>query len=145
MHHALDLRQISAAVFFRRRADGNEHDLGGLQRSIDISSKTQALGLEVALQILLQPVLVDGGGTAVQLFYNPGVDVNANHVVAEVRQSHGCDKPYVSSADDGDSLCHNETKCAATACEFQPAQAPPDSVSVAISRMATTCTRCSSW
>jgi hypothetical protein len=93
-----DRGQVGVARVRRRRADGDEHELGALDRLRHVERVAQAPA--VPLQELVEPRLVDRHLPRLQRLDLRGVDVAHRHVVPEVRQARGGDEAHVAGAED---------------------------------------------
>ena len=82
-----DVFQISAAILVRRGTHRDELDGAMSYGRTDIGRKRQPTGIDVALYDLLQPRLVDRDSAALQQLDLGRIDIQAQHVVAQVRQA----------------------------------------------------------
>ncbi len=94
--------QVGRTVLVRRRANGDELHVGMVDRGRDVGGEHQPPGLAVALDQVLQAGLVDRHAAIVEqrdLFF---IDVEAEHIVAELGQAGAGDQADITAADDGD-------------------------------------------
>jgi hypothetical protein len=105
--HAADLARHLAhvaeidALAVEGRADGDEGDLGVEHRGPQVGGGAQALA-DVALEQILQAVLVDRRLAAVDAVDLALVDVDAQAVVADLGEAGAGDDADIAGADDGD-------------------------------------------
>src|SRR5690606_14153499 len=96
--HGLEVRRAVAAV---RRADGDELEqpvrdpLGGVRR------ERESARVAGTTDDRLESRLVDGDLAAIQPLDLGRVDVDADHVVADIRETRARHEPHVTRAEDG--------------------------------------------
>ena len=78
--------QVGAAVLIGRGADGEKDQLPMGHALSGVSSEAQAACRLVGLHQGLQPRLVDGDMACLQRGHFGGIDVHADHIVADVGQ-----------------------------------------------------------
>src|ERR1019366_9880700 len=91
--------QIGRAVLARGRAHGDELHRAKCNRLFDIGSEGQTPGFVVAVDHFLQPRLVDRNAAAVEDLDLARLEVEAQHVVADVRHASAADQSHVSGSD----------------------------------------------
>ena len=94
--------QVGRAVFARRRAHGDELHATVGYGMVHIPGKSQPPATGVAQHDIEQAGLVDGQLAAQQGGDAPGVAVQADHVVAHLREAGACHQAHVSGSDNGD-------------------------------------------
>jgi len=98
--------QVGRTVLVRRRADRDELEQAMLDAALDIGRKLQAAGLHVALDVVVEPRLVDRHFAVVQALDLVLVDVHAHDVVARLRHAGAGDQADVARAENRQS--HSE-------------------------------------
>jgi hypothetical protein len=97
-----DVLQVGRAVFVGRGADGDElqHAVG--DGGLDVGGEAQAAGGDVLLHHGFEARFVDRDAALVEDADLGRVEVEAEHVVADVGQAGAGDEPDVTGADDCD-------------------------------------------
>jgi hypothetical protein len=98
----MDMRQVRAAVVRGRRAHGDELHLAESDARRHVRGKQEPAFLDVALGDLLQARFVDRHAPLLQCADLRGIEIEAEHVVAELGQAGTCHEADVARADDGD-------------------------------------------
>jgi hypothetical protein len=94
-----DVGQVGAAVFVRRRADGQEDDVGVVDGIVIVRREQQAAGSGVALDEAVQAGFVDGDDPVLQHRDLARVDVQAQHGIADVGETCARHQSDVTSPD----------------------------------------------
>jgi len=94
--------QIGRAVLVGRRADRDELHVAVRDGRFDVGRETQAARRAVARDHFLQARLVDRHAAVVQHVDLRLVDVETEHVVADVGETGARDQTYVTAADDSE-------------------------------------------
>ena len=97
--HVLHVRR---PVFLGRRADGDELQRAVRDRGVDVGGEPESSGLHIAPDQRREAGLVDRHAAAVQGRDLGGVDVEAQHVIADFRETGAGDEADVTGADDRD-------------------------------------------
>jgi len=97
-----DVLEVGGAVLVGRRADGDDHDVGALDRRPDVRGELEAPSALIAGDERLEPRLVDREPVLLQAVDLPRVDVGARNVVPRLREAGADDQPDVPRSDDGD-------------------------------------------
>ena len=71
-------------------------------RGVDVGGEAQPAGRDVAPDHFRQPGLVDRHAAAVEQVDLGGVDIEAEHVVADLGQAGAADQAHITGTDDGD-------------------------------------------
>ena len=100
--HFLDVAEVGRAVRLGRRADGDEDGPRRADGLGQVGGEAQPSFVDVLADDRVEPGLVDRDLPLAQGFDLPDVDVDADHVVAEVGQTGAGDETDVSGADDRD-------------------------------------------
>ncbi len=99
--------QVGRAVFVGRRAHGDELHVAVRHAGCHVRRELQAARRAVAVDQLLQARLVDRYAAGVEQIDLLLVDVEAEHVVAQLRQARAGDQADIAATDDGDSHANN--------------------------------------
>jgi hypothetical protein len=94
---------IGAAVFKRRRSNGDEVDIAAAMVFIDNGVKQQSSASKASFHKVAQSGLKEWHLAVTQRGDSLLVDVDAQHSVSHIGEARGCDKPNVSAAEDSDS------------------------------------------
>ena len=87
----------------RRRADGNEHRIGGFHRGSDLLGEFQASGFRVGGNQIVEAGLVDQHLAAAERGDFGRVLVDAGHLVAEIGETGPGNEPDITGADHGNA------------------------------------------
>jgi hypothetical protein len=98
--HRVDCPRIGAAIGHRRRADGDEHDLRGLERGGKIAGEQEAMLLDVARDHFGQTGLEERKLEVVHPLDLRDVGVHARDRVAEVGQACSGHQAHVAGPHD---------------------------------------------
>ena len=98
-----DIFQIGAAVFVRRRAHGDEHDFGTLDRSRGVGGELEPAGRVVGLDHWFEAGLVDRDDAMVQSLDLGGIDVHAHNIMADLGQAGARDQPDIAGTKNRDA------------------------------------------
>ena len=98
----LDVAEIGRAVVALRRRHAQEHDVGAGRRGGGAEHELEPAGGPGGRDDLGQPLLDDGDLTPVEQVDLVGVDVGADHVVTELRQTGTRRETDVAGPDDRD-------------------------------------------
>ena len=93
---------VGAAVFVRRRAHGDQLDFGVRDGAGHVGGEVQAAGGAVALDQLFQAGFIDRHVAGIEHRDLGRIQVQAQHVVAYVRQAGAGDEAHIAGADNGD-------------------------------------------
>jgi len=93
-------RQVGVARRRRRRIDGDEEDMAGVEQLVVGGREGQPR--RVVVDELIEAGLVDGHVALLKALDLRRVDVHAHHVMAEVRETGRRDEPDVACADNAD-------------------------------------------
>jgi hypothetical protein len=110
----LDEAQVRLAVGPRRRADGDEDHRALSHRRAKVRGEGKVALLHVVLHELFEARLVDGHAAFFERGDLLGVDVDADHVVAEARETSAGDQSDVAAADYGNLHIFSGTGVAVT-------------------------------
>jgi hypothetical protein len=77
-----------------------------ISSAVTVGSEMEAFRLDVALQIGVQPDLVNRRAAAVEGVHDVGAEIHAGHDVAEVGEADGTDKTDIPGPDNCDIFCH---------------------------------------
>ncbi len=94
--------QIGRAVFVRRRADGDELQRAVRNARLDVGREAQPAGTLVLANHRLESRLEDRHAARVELRDLGGIEIEAQHVVADFGQTGAGDETHIAGADDGD-------------------------------------------
>jgi hypothetical protein len=101
--HREHVPQVGAAVLVGRRAHRDEHHLAVGDAGRGVGGEVQAPGAVVADHQRLEPGLVDRDHALREAVDLRLVDVDADDVVADLRQARARDEADVARAEDGDA------------------------------------------
>jgi hypothetical protein len=94
--------EVGRAVLVGRRTDGDELQRAEVDGLLDVGRELQASGAHVALDDRVQPRLVNGQAARLQGGDLLRVQIEAQHLVADIRQAGAADQAYVAGPDDRD-------------------------------------------
>jgi len=94
--------QVRRAVLIGRRAHGNELKQPVGDSGRHISGEVQAPSLCIALYQFFQPGLMDGDAPLIEHFDLIGVDVDAQHMVADLSEASTRNETNISGAENSD-------------------------------------------
>ena len=100
--HGKYVAQIRAAVFVRRRANGDKNDLCMCNRVRSIGGEAQRLARAIGGNDILQARLVDRNLACVQTLDLVRVDIDTDHIVADIRNAGTGDETDVSGSKNTD-------------------------------------------
>ena len=100
-HHKRQVRVPIAPA--RRRADGDEHRVGTINGRFEIGGERQAPGLNVLLHQRIKARLVNRHFTGLQHLDLLRVFVDADHVVAKIRETHTRNEADIAGANHRDT------------------------------------------
>src|SRR5688500_2372818 len=99
---ALEIGQIQAAVLAARRADAHERDVAVAHRFGGAGRRAQAAVADVGPNQLVEPLLAYRAAALVEALALAGIRVDADDLVAVLREARGGDAADVSQSEHGD-------------------------------------------
>ncbi len=102
MRGGADLAQVSFAFEARRRADAHECEFGFAQALVVVEGEPQTTGFEVLNDNFFEARLVDRQLATTKPLHFARVDVDADDLVAQLRETGGGYQPNVICPDDCD-------------------------------------------
>ena len=94
--------QIGRTVLVWRRAHGDHLDIAMSHCDIDRRRKVQTPILPISVHQLLETWFVDGNPAGLQQFDLADINIEAHHLVAELRKTRARDQAHIAGADDSD-------------------------------------------
>jgi hypothetical protein len=96
---------LGGTVLVGRGADRDELDRPMAHRFRHVGGKPQAAGSRIAPHQRFESRFVNRYATGVQQLHLVFIEIEAEHVVAEVRETRARDQSHVAGADDRDLHC----------------------------------------
>ena len=97
-----DVLQVGRPVLTLGRSDGDEDEIRGAHRGVQVRGERQALFVVVAADDFLEPRLVDRHPAGLEHVDFRVILVDADDGVSVLREARAQDKPHVPGSDDGD-------------------------------------------
>ena len=97
--HRQHVTQVGAAILIGRRSHGDEHDIAVCNRRRGIGGEIESAGAMVRQHHVLQARFVDRNHTVLESVDLVGIDIDAEHLIADFSQAAAGDQTDVAGAE----------------------------------------------